>query len=318
MSKVDMERKEKVKKSAASGVIALIFLIIGFQAAIFFEKVINRPAPQTESEETTDVVRHHPWADDSLLQPSSHYSPEFTSGTYSASRNTDRINSVTDNGRRTRLGGYPAPKKSYGKPGRPPRKVESFPFDPNTVTLEDLVRLGLSERQAEVILNYRNKGGTFRIKEDFARMYVVSDTLYQRLEPFIDIPKLELNTADSAALVTLRGIGPYFARRIIEYRERLGGFFDPHQLMEIDGIDRERYDGFASSVQADSSHIKHFDFWSLTKEELSEHPYVGSFAAKGILRYRSVTDTSQWSFSDLVRNNILTPDRGSKLSKYHK
>ena len=54
MSKVDMERKEKVKKSAASGVIALIFLIIGFQAAIFFEKVINRPAPQVASEETTD------------------------------------------------------------------------------------------------------------------------------------------------------------------------------------------------------------------------------------------------------------------------
>ena len=68
----------------------------------------------------------------------------------------------------------------------------------------------------------------------------------------------------------------------------------------------------------DSSHIKRFDFWSLTKEELSAHPYVGSFAAKGILRYRSVTDTSQWSFGDLVLNNILTPDRGSKLSKYHK
>ncbi len=318
MSKVDMERKEKVKKSAASGVIALIFLIIGFQAAIFFEKVINRPAPQMASEETTDVVSHHPGADDSLLPPASQSSAEFSSGTYSRSRNTRRSNSSVDNDGRTRFGGYPAPPKSYSKPSRPPRKVESFSFDPNTVTLEDLVRLGLSERQAEVILNYRNKGGTFRRKEDFARMYVVSDTLYQRLEPFIDIPKLELNTADSAALVTLRGIGPYYARRIIEYRERLGGFFDPQQLMEIDGIDRERYDGFSSSIQADSSHIKRFDFWSLTKEELSAHPYVGSFATKGILRYRNVTDTSQWSFSDLVRNNILTPDQGSKLSKYHK
>ena len=318
MSKVDMERKEKVKKSAASGVIALIFLIVGFQAAIFFEKVINRSAPPTESEEATDVVRYHTEADDSILHPSSQYSPEFTSGTYSGSRNTGRINPVADNARRTRFGGYSAPQKIYRKSSRLPRKVETFPFDPNTVTVEDLVRLGFSERQAEVILNYRSKGGIFRRKEDFARMYVVSDTLYQRLEPFIDIPKLELNTADSAALVTLRGIGPYYARRIIEYRERLGGFFDPQQLMEIDGIDRERYDGFSSSIQADSSHIKRFDFWSLTKEELSAHPYVGSFAAKGILRYRSVTDTSQWSFGDLVLNNILTPDRGSKLSKYHK
>ena len=318
MSKVDMERKEKVKKSAASGLIALIFLIIGFQTAIFFEKVINRPAPQTESEGVTDVTRHHSVADDSIRQPSSYSSNEFSSGTSSRSDNMIRNKSGKDYGGKTRFGGYLAPPTNYRKPGRPPRIVESFPFDPNTVTAEELVRLGLSERQAEVILNYRNKGGSFRRKEDFARMYVVSDTLYQRLEPFIDIPKLELNKADSAALVTLKGIVPYYACRIIEYRERLGGFFDPQQLMEIEGIDSERYDGFSFSVEVDSSHVKYFDFWSLTKEELTLHPYVGSFAAKGILRYRSVTDTSQWSFSDLVRNNILTSDRCSKLSRYHK
>ncbi|NLX41422.1 MAG: helix-hairpin-helix domain-containing protein [Bacteroidales bacterium] len=313
-----MKRKEKVKKSAASGVIALIFLIIGFQTAIFFEKVINRPAPQTESKETTAADHHYSVTNDSLLLPISYSSPEFSSGTYSRSKTTNRNTSVVESNQRTRYGGYPAPAKSYSKPSRQPRRVESFVFDPNTVTLEELVRLGLSERQAEVILNYRSKGGSFRRKEDFAKMYVVSDTLYQRLEPFIDIPKLELNMADSAALVTLRGIGPYYARRIIEYRERLGGFLDPQQLMEIDGIDQERFDGFAFAVQADSSHVTRFDFWSLTKEELIAHPYVGTFAAKGILRYRSVTDTSQWSFSDLVRNNILTPDCGSKLSRYHK
>ncbi len=318
MSKVDMERKEKVKKSAASGLIALIFLIIGFQTAIFFEKVINRPAPQTESEEVTDVARHHSGTDDSLRQPSSYSSHEFSYGTSHRSDNAIKNKSAKEYGGKTRFGGYSAPPTSYRKPVRTPRIVESFPFDPNTVTVEELVRLGLSERQAEVILNYRNKGGSFRRKEDFARMYVVSDTLYQRLEPFIDIPKLELNKADSAALVTLKGIGPYYARRIIEYRERLGGFFDPQQLMEIEGIDSERYDGFAFSVEVDSSHVKYFDFWSLTKEELTLHPYVGSFAAKGILRYRSVTDTSQWSFSDLVRNNILTSDRCAKLSRYHK
>lgn len=316
MSKVGMKREEKVKKSAASGVIALIFLIIGFQAAIFFEKVINRASPQTELKESEGDLQNDAKRKDSLLSPISQSSSEFSSGTQVRSGNVSGSNSIADNNRRTRYGGYPAPAKSYKS--RPPRKVESFPFDPNTVSLEDLVRLGLSERQAEVILNYRNKGGLFRKKEDFARMYVVSDTLYQRLEPFIDIPKLDLNSADSAALVTLKGIGPYYARRIIEYRERLGGFFDPQQLMEIKGIDQERYDGLAFSVEADSSHVKKFNFWSLTKEELEAHPYIGSYAAKGILRYRSVTDTAQWSFTDLVRNNLLTPDRIAKLSKYHK
>ncbi len=313
-----MKRKEKVKKSAASGVIALVFLIIGFQAAIFFEKVINREAPQTGAKKIIDRSYHPLKVEDSLLSPGLQFSPEFSSEVYPSNKNRSKSNSFVDNNGRTRYGGYPAPVNSYSKLNRPPRKVESFTFDPNTVSLEELVRLGLSERQAEVILNYRNKGGKFRRKEDFAKMYVVSDTLYQRLESFIDIPKLELNIADSAALVTLRGIGPYYARRIIEYRERLGGFFDPQQLMEIDGIDQERFDGFAFAVQADSSYVKRFDFWSLTKEELVTHPYVGSFAAKGILRYRSVTDTLQWNFNDLVQNNILTPDRGSKLSRYHK
>lgn len=311
-----MKREEKVKKSAASGVIALIFLIIGFQAAIFFEKVINRSVPQADIKETTEIQDHSSGGEDSLRLPASQSSQEPFSGARIRSNNAYKSNSGADNSRRTRYGGYPAPSKGYKS--RPPRKVESFPFDPNTISLEDLVRLGLSERQAEVILNYRNKGGTFRKKEDFARMYVVSDTLYQRLEPFIDIPKLELNTADSAALVTLRGIGPYFARRIIEHRERLGGFFDPQQLMEIEGMDRERYDGFALSVKADSSHVKKIDFWSLTKEELEAHPYIGSYAAKGIIRYRSVTDTAQWSFTDLVHNNLLTTDRSAKLLKYHK
>ncbi len=316
MSKVGMKREEKVKKSAASGVIALIFLIIGFQAAIFFEKVINRASSQTELKESAGDLQNDAKRKDSLLSPISQSSSEFSSGTHVRSGNVSASNSISDNNRRTRYGGYPAPAKSYKS--RPPRKVESFPFDPNTVSLEDLVRLGLSERQAEVILNYRNKGGLFRKKEDFARMYVVSDTLFHRLEPFIDIPKLDLNSADSAALVTLKGIGPYYARRIIEYRERLGGFFDPQQLMEIKGIDQERYDGFAFSVKVDSSHIKKFNFWSLTKEELDAHPYIGPYAAKGILRYRSVTDTAQWNFADLVHNNILTSDRSSKLSKYHK
>ena len=85
----------------------------------------------------------------------------------------------------------------------PRRNVESFPFDPNTVSVEDLCRLGFSLKQAPSIDNYRRKGGRFRRKSDFAKSYVVSDSIYRRLEPYVDIPLVDLNEADSAAFDAL-------------------------------------------------------------------------------------------------------------------
>lgn len=62
-----------------------------------------------------------------------------------------------------------------------------FRFDPNTVSLKELVMLGLSPKQAQVILNYRQAGAVFRVKSDFARCYTVSSQKYAELEPYIEI-----------------------------------------------------------------------------------------------------------------------------------
>ena len=69
-----------------------------------------------------------------------------------------------------------------------------FVFNPNTITLDSLCMLGLSPRQAQTIINYRNKGGCFRRPEDFSRMYVVSEELFLRLRPFIVIPSESTGT----------------------------------------------------------------------------------------------------------------------------
>ena len=106
----------------------------------------------------------------------------------------------------------------------PYRKVESFCFDPNTVTHEDLCRLGFTPKQARSLISYRQKGGRFRRKSDFAKSFVVSDSIYRRLEPYIDIPLTDLNLADSAAFDALPGIGGWFAAKIIEHRNALKGY----------------------------------------------------------------------------------------------
>ena len=70
---------------------------------------------------------------------------------------------------------------------REPRRDSLFTFDPNTATLEQLIRLGFSPKQARVILNYRDAGAVFRHKEDFARCYTVSTEKFAELAPYIRI-----------------------------------------------------------------------------------------------------------------------------------
>lgn len=277
------EFRRKISKGAASGATAIIFLFIGFQAAIFALKVLERPA-EIEPQVVRDTVPPH----NTTFERKAHY----------PSGNGD----VRSNAQRGTF-----------KPPKPARKVESFPFDPNRVTLEELVRLGLSEKQAGAILNYREKGGKFRSKEDFKKMYTVSDSLYRRLEPFIDIPKLDINSADSAKLTSLKGIGPYYAKKIIAYREALGGYYCKEQLMEIKGIDEERFDGFKESVTIDSTKIVRFSLDTVSEETMALHPYLGKVAAKAIVRLRKlgiVNDTI------LMKESILEEEQMGKIKNY--
>lgn len=146
--------------------------------------------------------------------------------------------------------------------------AETFPFDPNTADARQLSRLGLKDWQIRNLLKYREAGGEFRKPSDFARLYGLSKKDYERLLPYIQIndyyheahiayksPHEEfhrdttlypiklvpgqtvmLNNADTTALRHVPGIGSGYARRIVNYRQRLGGFCRVEQLREIDGF----------------------------------------------------------------------------------
>ena len=293
------ENQDKLSKTAASGLVALVFLVLGFQLAIFVVKVVER-SPVGIGDDVAvgaEDVKVSEAADGPL--PSEHFSASEV-----------KARSREASPQRSRYGGYERPSVAAA------RTYESFVFDPNTVSLEDLQRLGLSPRQAESIENYRSKGGRFRTKADFQKMYVVSDTLFARLEPFIEIQKLELNAADSASLVALRGIGPWYARRILDYRERLGGFFDKTQLLEIDGLDAERFTGFADEVTVNSTRIRRLDIWHAPDSLLARHPYIGARGARSLVRYRELYDSTRWTLPDLALEQVLSQENIEKLKKY--
>lgn len=184
------------------------------------------------------------------------------------------------------------------------RPVENFAFNPNTVSLEDLQRLGFSQRQAQSIVNYREKGGRFARAEDFGKSYVVSDSVFRRLRPFIRIPKLDINSADSAAFDDLPGIGPYYASQIVKYRTQLGGYASTQQLMDLYRFNEEKFAKIEDLIECKSPN--YFDLWSVDEDALSSHPVIRKRStARAILRYKENTSRDKWSIDDLYTVGVI-------------
>ena len=184
------------------------------------------------------------------------------------------------------------------------RPVENFAFNPNTVSLEDLQRLGFSQRQAQSIVNYREKGGRFARAEDFGKSYVVSDSVFRRLRPFIRIPKLDINSADSAAFDDLPGIGPYYASQIVKYRTLLGGYASTEQLMDLYRFDEEKFAKIEDLIECKTPN--YFDLWNVDEDALSSHPVIRKRStARAILRYKENTSRDEWSIDDLYTVGVI-------------
>ena len=172
-----------------------------------------------------------------------------------------------------------------------------FKFNPNGLSVEQWKKLGLSQKQINGIKNYENKGGHFYTKADVQKMYTLTLADYTRMELYIDLPQgelkaikkvviVELNTADSAKLTELRGIGPSFASRIIRYRTQLGGFYNKDQLMEIYGIDSTKYKELAGQVTVNSKKINKIVINNALVDDLRRFPYLNFKQMNAIVEYR--------------------------------
>ncbi len=294
-------KRKPLSASFVTGAIALVFLIIGYEVAVFIHKAAvtrieaNRDHPDTVYvyvNSGEDATEEETLSSALLRNPVRANAPESVSP--SVVRHNAKHSPVVEAVRARS------------------RKVESFSFNPNTVSVEDLQRLGFSEKQAQSIDNYRLKGGRFRRKEDFAKSYVVADSVYDRLEPYIVIPKLDINKADSTALLDLPGIGPYFAGKIVSYRTSLRGYSAPEQLMEIYHFDREKYDGLKDLITCSAP--EPYPIWTLSEDELSKHPHISRQEAHAIILYREHHTPSECTFEGLRKAGTLSEEHAGKLS----
>ena len=226
---------------------------------------------------------------------------------------------------------------------------ESFTFDPNEADSTQLLRLGLAPFQVRSIYRYRAKGGHFSTKDDFRRVYRLTNEQWEHLAPLIRIAKkyqlvdlspapsrtvstsqprgdrntpsdkpvisssatsdsvfpsvsshkphskcpvklvgdevLDVNLADSAQLCRVPGIGPYFSRKILQYRKRLGGYVSTAQLLEIEDFPA---DAVAWLVVADSLSVQKLSVNHLTTRKLMKHPYMGYYRALDIENHKRI------------------------------
>jgi len=353
-------------RSIRAGAIALVFLVLGYQAAIFVHKaavtkiisnrdhpdtvyVVDRglPSPVKSSSERHDAAptyddggksndssndidsrrissNCHEFNCGSEMGNGSELDGRIVSGNERESDSSHAMdgNHTMDNCRETvssrvivrKQSEHSEQVKAIRDKYRP--EPESFRFNPNTVSVEDLQRLGFSEKQAEAIDNYRQKGGHFARKSDFAKSFVVSEDTYKRLEPFIDIPLLDLNRADSTDLVALPGIGGWYASQIIRHRAELGGYSSKEQLLNVYRFDRERYNKISDLVFVRKNDTHPYPLWSYPADSLRKHPYIRKWeTARAIVLFRDNTPPEEWTLDALLRAGILTEDQFAKLSR---
>lgn len=311
------ENKSGLSASAIQGVIAIVFLLVGYQTALFIHQAaVMKIAANRDEPDTVFVYLPEPKTDGTAELRTIPKINDYVA-TYDL-QPIAKMNNFAGIGEQkvVRKEGYHSPRAEAVRKTLPRKRVESFRFDPNTVSVEDLCRLGFSQKQAESIDNYRKKGGHFRRKEDFAKSYVVADSVFHRLEPYIDIPLTDLNLADSAAFDALPGIGGWFASKIIEHREALGGYSYKEQLLDIYRFDQEKYDALCDLIIVSPEHMTPYPLWTLPADSLRCHPYIKNYeTAKAIVFYRENSPKEQWTIDALLNAGILDPTFATNLSR---
>ena len=196
-------------------------------------------------------------------------------------------------------------------------ELHPFPFNPNTLTEDEWQQMGLTDRQIRNIMNYKAKGGKFYSKNDLGKLYTISEEDFAQLEPFIVLPEVsrvasgkstskkqeeltgeepkptkkaipivDLNTVDSTTLVELPQIGGYMASRIIEFREKLGGFVNMEQLRDVKGMDSTRFATIQPYIIIGEVEIQKVDVNRADFKTLVHHPYLNYEQVKRIFNQR--------------------------------
>jgi DNA uptake protein ComE-like DNA-binding protein len=219
-------------------------------------------------------------------------------------------------------------------------------FDPNKLSKEDWIKLGVKPKISDNIEKYIYKGGKFHKQQDLLKIYGFDKAVYNKLSPYMfftadttkgiskkiakserikkigktektQINFIELNSADSITMGKLPGINKTLSLRILKFRNLLGGFYKQEQLLEVYGFKKNIYDSVKCLVKIDSNLIKKINLNQVSEKELAKHPYIGKYKAVEIIKYRKFKNKIS-NYDELVLNGFFSKEEMNKLKYYLK
>lgn len=206
-------------------------------------------------------------------------------------------------------------------------------FDPNQYSENDWLKLGLSEKQVKVILKFSERG--LYSNSDLKKIFVIPDELFVLMKDSTFYPKrtnqnvetiqestsnysqtYDLNLIDEHELESLPGIGPFYARKIVEYRDELGGYCNVSQLREIWKFDSLKLDRVAPFVfiESDDLHFEKMDINVVSFDVLRKHPYISYQVANSIVKMRAQKRFE--ALKDLKRSVLIDEQLYRKIKPY--
>jgi competence protein ComEA len=225
---------------------------------------------------------------------------------------------------------YYAPEKEE------PVKATLFPFDPNTLDAAGWQKLGINERTTSTIQHYLSKGGQFRNAADLQKMYSLKKEDFDRLMPYIRIATppplyppgkppvkfikappttIDINQADTAAFIALPGIGSKLASRMVNFREKLGGFYSVQQVAETFGLPDSTFQLIQPRLQCGAVVLQKLNINTADANTLKQHPYIRWNIANAIVQYRQQHGMFRKP-EELQQIVLITPELYQKLAAY--
>ena len=234
------------------------------------------------------------------------------------------------------------------------RKIALYPFNPNTVDSTTLTQLGLSPWIARRVIRYRAKGGVFRVKSDFKKMYGLPEATYEQLYEYIQLPDkkrrasastpakgqvyrkeksgassyakrteftkrrdpLDINVADTSLLKRLPGIGSTLSARIVKYRQLLGGFHRLEQLEEVYHMSERGAASLRSEAYiAEGNVVTRLNINLLDTKTLAQHPYISWEVARAVVNHRRDYGNYR-TLEDLREVYLIDEELFAKLTPY--
>ena len=298
---MDSRKKSKGQRLFSNGVVVLVCLILAAQAVFFGKYLIDgrramrEGQQQEELQASQDNIQDNTPGQEGL---------SITGQGGSSSRRTDgtshegqpgRTPSVTAAARAGSTSDNHQSERTFS-PGPASTPASAAGSSPHT----DSIRRSDSARNTDSSRNSRNGYSPTRSYSHDGWSWDL----------------VELNSADSAALDALPGIGPYYARQILAYRERLGFYADISQLLDIRGMDTARLRRLADRLYIAPESLRPLDLYSMPLDSLAAHPYIGPYAAKGIDRLRRTLPEAEFTFQAILDSKILPEAQARRLALY--